>query len=337
MALDPSSRYPVQTDSAAGYPLGKARNAGSFQDGSGTPLERDWVNDIWGFQQALLDAAGIEPSGDPDEVGASQYLEAIQSLIAGAPYEPDAPEHWPDPEPTTVSGALDRLAADLHSNRPEIIDDFSGVLVNDEASTPHIISDSGVWLLSSSNSPAIQGLSGDVNNGACGVLSVQATGGSAIECIAMRTCVVRFDSPELIVARVQVMSVASGMAFEFGLTSGVDPTPGDTEEQVVSAILEPSVHANWHIRTGDHSFTRVNSGVAGVASQSVTVALRFDPIEEVFTISVDGSEPVQATGNMPTLSSTGRLFFRVAAPNSGSNRAVRLDLIRFRGRTARAA
>jgi hypothetical protein len=77
MAIAPSSRYPAQTDAAAGYPQGKARNAGSFQDGTGTPLEKDWVNDLWGFLQALLSNAGLAPSGTPDAVGASQYLSGV--------------------------------------------------------------------------------------------------------------------------------------------------------------------------------------------------------------------------------------------------------------------
>ena len=80
MALAPSTRYPAQTDTDAGYPQGKARNAGSYQDGTGTPLERDWVNDVWGLLQSLLDDAGLTPSGSPDQVGASQYLEAIEAL-----------------------------------------------------------------------------------------------------------------------------------------------------------------------------------------------------------------------------------------------------------------
>jgi len=41
MALRPIDRYPGQVDVAAAYPHGKARNAGAFQDGTGTPLERD--------------------------------------------------------------------------------------------------------------------------------------------------------------------------------------------------------------------------------------------------------------------------------------------------------
>src|SRR3972149_4089815 len=80
MALIPSSRSPAQTDAAAGYPQGKARNAGTFQDGTGTPLEKDWVNDIWGFMQALMGRAGITPSGVPDEVGASDALDSVDAI-----------------------------------------------------------------------------------------------------------------------------------------------------------------------------------------------------------------------------------------------------------------
>jgi hypothetical protein len=63
------------------YPLGKARNEVVEGDGSGTPLEEQWVNDLWGFLQALLAGASITASGNPDQVGASQYVDAIQALI----------------------------------------------------------------------------------------------------------------------------------------------------------------------------------------------------------------------------------------------------------------
>lgn len=82
MALVPGTQYPAQTDVDPAYPQGKARNAGTFQDGSGTPLEKSWVNDLWGFLQSLLSAAVITPSGTPDQVGASQYLTAVKSLAS---------------------------------------------------------------------------------------------------------------------------------------------------------------------------------------------------------------------------------------------------------------
>jgi hypothetical protein len=80
MALVPGTAYPSQTDVDPAYPQGKARNAGTFNDGTGTPLEKRWVNDVWGFLQSLLAYAGITPSGAPDQVGASDYLTATKAL-----------------------------------------------------------------------------------------------------------------------------------------------------------------------------------------------------------------------------------------------------------------
>lgn len=82
MAIIPSVLYPSQVDADGAYPHGKARNASAYQDGTGTPLEKRWLNDLWGFQQALLAAAELTPSGNPDEVGASQYLEAVQAVAS---------------------------------------------------------------------------------------------------------------------------------------------------------------------------------------------------------------------------------------------------------------
>lgn len=82
MAISPKDEYPGQTvDDDPGYPYGKARNVDSPGDGSGTPWEERLVNDIFGFQQALLDEAAIAPSGNPDEVGGSQYLDAVNAII----------------------------------------------------------------------------------------------------------------------------------------------------------------------------------------------------------------------------------------------------------------
>jgi hypothetical protein len=85
MALIPSAQYPSQVDTGdAGYPQGKARNATTFQDGTGTPLEKSWINDVWGFLQALLASADVTPSGTPDAVGASDYLTALQAVAVTA-------------------------------------------------------------------------------------------------------------------------------------------------------------------------------------------------------------------------------------------------------------
>jgi len=83
MAIKPKERYPAQIEvSDPGYPWGKARNVGTAGDGSGTPWTAAVANDIFGFFQALLHAGGnIEPSDEPDKLGASQYLDAILAII----------------------------------------------------------------------------------------------------------------------------------------------------------------------------------------------------------------------------------------------------------------
>lgn len=83
MAIEPKVEYPAQTiDTDSGYPYGKARNDTMEGSTDGTPLEKTWLNDLWGFLQALLEQAAIAPSGTPDKYGASQYLEAIREVIS---------------------------------------------------------------------------------------------------------------------------------------------------------------------------------------------------------------------------------------------------------------
>jgi phage baseplate assembly protein gpV len=96
MAIRPQVVYPGQTISGdAGYPHGKARNQLVENDGTGTPLEELWVNDLFGMQQALLNDAAVTPSGTPDTVSASDYLNSLKTLFiygkAGGTWTPSAP------------------------------------------------------------------------------------------------------------------------------------------------------------------------------------------------------------------------------------------------------
>lgn len=81
MAINPEIEFPGKINpSDADYPYGSARNITSPGDGTGTPWLAPLVNDIFGFQQALLSNAGIVPSGNPDKVGDSQYLDALKKI-----------------------------------------------------------------------------------------------------------------------------------------------------------------------------------------------------------------------------------------------------------------
>lgn len=83
MAINPETQYPGKINpSNAEYPYGSARNITVPGDGTGTPWEAALVNDIFGFQQSLLSAAGIVPSGNPDTVQDSEYQAAVDALYS---------------------------------------------------------------------------------------------------------------------------------------------------------------------------------------------------------------------------------------------------------------
>tara|TARA_R110000737_G_scaffold290683_1_gene297276 strand:- start:1084 stop:2661 length:1578 start_codon:yes stop_codon:yes gene_type:complete len=87
MAINPETQYPGKiTPGSANYPYGSARNVTVPGDGTGTPWEAALLNDIFGFQQALLSAAGIVPSGTPDDTITSQYLVAALNLALTGDY-----------------------------------------------------------------------------------------------------------------------------------------------------------------------------------------------------------------------------------------------------------
>lgn len=83
MAINPYSLFPTKTSAPSGdYPYGSARNVTVSGDGTGTPWDFRVLNDVWGFLQYLLNAAGITPSGVADNVNTSDYATALfQSAI----------------------------------------------------------------------------------------------------------------------------------------------------------------------------------------------------------------------------------------------------------------
>ena len=84
MAINPSTQYPGKIDNTdANYPYGKAQNITTPGDGTGTPWEKAIVNDVLGFQQALLASSGIVPSAAADKVTASQYTQSIVEIAGG--------------------------------------------------------------------------------------------------------------------------------------------------------------------------------------------------------------------------------------------------------------
>lgn len=83
MAIRPNNEYPGATTSPdADYPYGGARNVSSPGDDTGTPWEEKLINDLFGFQQALLKEANITPNDNPETAVASQYLDGLKAVFA---------------------------------------------------------------------------------------------------------------------------------------------------------------------------------------------------------------------------------------------------------------
>jgi hypothetical protein len=81
MAINPSTEFSGQINAPdANYTYGSARNDTVSGDRLGTPWVAALVNDIFGFQQALLKEAAIVPSGSPETQLVSQYLDAVRKI-----------------------------------------------------------------------------------------------------------------------------------------------------------------------------------------------------------------------------------------------------------------
>lgn len=62
------------------YPYGSAKDDTTGTAKDGTPIVKGHIDDIYGFQQALLNQAAIVPTGNADTIVASQYLDALRTI-----------------------------------------------------------------------------------------------------------------------------------------------------------------------------------------------------------------------------------------------------------------
>ena len=79
-SIDPDYTGKVAAPDAA-FPFGKARDATIENDPAATPLLAKKFNDDWGFDAALMSAAGMTPSGAPDSVIDSQRVAAMGKVF----------------------------------------------------------------------------------------------------------------------------------------------------------------------------------------------------------------------------------------------------------------
>jgi hypothetical protein len=74
--------YTQSTPPSGGYPYGSFKNATSPTSFDGTPADKDWANDWYGFLSKILNDAGITPSGTPDTILASDYFDGMVKLFS---------------------------------------------------------------------------------------------------------------------------------------------------------------------------------------------------------------------------------------------------------------
>lgn len=82
MAINPNTKYPGRVQAPdADYPYGSSKNETTPGAGDGTPYEKARADDIFGFQQAILNEAGIVPSGNAETINDSDYLDGLKTLL----------------------------------------------------------------------------------------------------------------------------------------------------------------------------------------------------------------------------------------------------------------
>ncbi|MBW1725992.1 MAG: hypothetical protein JRJ62_00140 [Deltaproteobacteria bacterium] len=118
MAINPTTEFVGKIASdPTNYPYGKAKNVTTPGDGTGTPWIASLLNDIFGFQQALLKAAGIIPSGTPDKFGASEYMQSVIALASGRAMRYDD------------TGAVNAVVLTARTNQQSVSNLFDGLTV----------------------------------------------------------------------------------------------------------------------------------------------------------------------------------------------------------------
>lgn len=87
MAINLDDRYPGRANGKTlSYPQGSFKNRTSPTSKDGTYLEQDWANDQLAFFQSLIKDAMMTANGAVDAVGASQYFDALRTIMRGGLY-----------------------------------------------------------------------------------------------------------------------------------------------------------------------------------------------------------------------------------------------------------
>jgi hypothetical protein len=74
--------YSTQPYTTGSFPNVTAQNTSGPGELDGSPFNKQFIDDLWGARQALLDAAGLTPNAQDETATNSQFLEAIYILLS---------------------------------------------------------------------------------------------------------------------------------------------------------------------------------------------------------------------------------------------------------------
>ena len=101
------------------FPNVLGKNETNPGDKDGTPFYNQYIDDLWGANQALMDYAGLTPNGIQEAAGASQRLEAMKVIFG---YPGEVVQWMGDSDPATLGLRLIPLEGQgiLRANYPEL-------------------------------------------------------------------------------------------------------------------------------------------------------------------------------------------------------------------------
>lgn len=158
MAINLDTSYPGKTTVDANNPNGTFKNRTTDVLKDGTPFEKKWASDVWGFLSHFLNLAGIVPSGAEENETNSQYYTAIESLLGRREVDFETKDLITNFASVTTGTATAKRVSLLDSNFiPKYIDNLD---VTWNIATPGVLepgtsekssTDYGAWIDSASN------------------------------------------------------------------------------------------------------------------------------------------------------------------------------------------
>jgi hypothetical protein len=217
---------------------------------------------------------------------------------------------------TAVESRATVLERGVHIDRGrrfELFDDFSNVVDNKGATSPHILSDSGPWNVVAS---AVADVS--VGNSAGSQLSLSRVANAMSAGIYKATAMETYSLWRFRALSVAVATLASD--FEIGFVTSIPTSvPGAASGGCVSAVFLPGTSANWLLRTRNATSglqSLVDTGVAVTASIGYRIELGHNGT--TFTLSINGGTAVTAGANVPGVSEQGLPVMRFAGSTASA-------------------